>query len=121
MKQNAFITTTAKWHYILLTEKRRITIYTIAAFLRKMTETQKLPPEKAEAIMQDRAALAEMRKRIEPCTYEITGETPYHHIEVGNPERPHAILNYPLEEKCVIIFSEGKAAKPIIRELYEEA
>lgn len=118
MKQNAFITTTAKWHYILLTEKRRITIYTIAAFLRKMTETQKLPPEKAEAIMQDRAALVEMRKRIEPCTIEITDK---YHIEVGNPERPHTILNYPLEEKCVIIFSEGKATKPIIRELYEEA
>lgn len=118
MKQNAFITTTAKWHYILLTEKRRITIYTIAAFLRKMTETQKLPSEKAEAIMQDRVALAEMRKRIEPCTIDITDK---YHIEVGNPERPHAILNYPLEEKCVIIFSEGKAAKPIIRELYEEA
>lgn len=113
MKQNAFITTTAKWHYILLTEKRRITIYTIAAFLRKMTETQKLPPEKAEAIMQDRAALAEMRKRIEPCTIEITDK---YHIEVGKSE-----LNYPLEEKCVIIFTEGKAAKPIIRELYEEA
>lgn len=118
MKQNAFITTTAKWHYILLTEKRRITIYTIAAFVRKMTETQKLPPEKAEAIMQDRAALAEMRKRIEPCTIEITDK---YHIEVGNPERPHAILNYPLEEKCVIIFTEGKTTKPIIRELYEEA
>lgn len=118
MKQKGFITTTSKYHYIFLTEKCRLTIYTIAAFIRKMTETQKLPPEKAEAILQDRTALAEMRKRIESCTVEINGD--HYHIEVGNPEKPHAILNYPLQEKCVVIFSEGKA-KPIIKEIYEEA
>lgn len=82
-----------------------------------MTEIQELPPEKAEAILQDREARAEVRKRIKRCTYEIIqGETPYHHIEVGS----NAILNYPLEDKRVVVFYVDKI-KPIISEIYKEA
>lgn len=112
MKKHGYITTAGKHHYLLLTDKRHITIYVIAALVRKIIETKGLPPEKAEAIMNDRTALAEVRKRIQPCTLEICVD--HIHIEVGKSERPSAILNYPKDNDTVIIFAEGKTS-PIIR------
>lgn len=117
MKQNGFITSTGKYHYILLTDRKNVTIYMIAAFVRKIAETQGLPPEKAEAILQDREARAEVRKRIERCTYEVTdGKHSHVHIEVGS----HSILNYPINDKRIVIFGVEKI-KPIISEIYKEA
>lgn len=117
MKQRGYITTTNKYHYIMLTEKRRLSIYMVAAFLRKIAETQGITDQKLKAALADRAAIGETRKRIKPCTLEIC--TDHYHIEVGSPEKPHAILNYPLSEKCVVIFEEQKP-KPIITEIYKE-
>ena len=63
--------------------------------------------------MRDSTTRREFRKRIIPCTYEIIDDR--QHIEIGKSE-----LNYPISEKCVIIFEEPKP-KPIISEIYEEA
>lgn len=115
MKQNGYITTTSKYHFVMLTERRRLSIYMIAAFLRKIAETQGIPDKKLEVAIADRATLGEMRKRIERCTLE-SGD--HYHIEVGSPEKPHAILNYPLTDKSVVIFEEPKP-KPIIAEIYK--
>lgn len=113
MKQNGYITTTNKHHYILISEKRKVSIYMLAAIIRKMAETQNLPPGRAEAIMNNREARAEVRKRIEPCTLEISND--HYHIEIKN----HTILNYPIDENVVVIFEEPKA-KPIINNFYKE-
>ncbi len=118
MKQNGFITTTNKRHYILLTEKRNVTTYMLAAMIRKMAETQNLPSEMAEEIMRDSHTRREFRKRIEPCRLEKCSN--HYHIEVGKPEKPHSIINIPLTEKCVVVFEEGKP-KPMLSKLYEEA
>lgn len=112
---NGFITTTNKHHYILLTEKRRLTIYMINSFICKMTETQNLPPKKAEELMRSRRTVSDIRKRIEPCRLEKCSD--HYHIEVGKPEKPHSIINIPLTEKCVVVFKESRP-KPM---LYEEA
>lgn len=112
MKDRGYITTAGKHHYLLLTEKRHITIYVIVALVRKIIETKGFPPEKAETIINDRTALAEVRKRIQPCTLEICAD--HIHIEVGKSERPSVILNYPKDDDTVIIFAEGKVS-PIIQ------
>lgn len=117
MKQHGYITTTNKYHYVMLTEKHRLSIYMVAAFLRKIAETQTIDDKKLTAALSDRAAIGEMRKQIKPCTLEICGD--HYHIEIGNPEKPNAILNIPLSEKCVVTFEEQKP-QPIITEIYKK-
>lgn len=87
---NGYITTTRKKHYIILTEKRHVTKYMLAAFLRKIAEAENIEPEKLRGSLTTRQAIAEMRKRVEPCRTEKRGDC--WHIEVGK-EKPHAILN----------------------------
>ena len=101
-----YYTNTGKKQYVLLTEKKMITVKTIEAFLRKIAEVQAIPKEKCEAILHDRVSYAEMRKRIEPCNYErITGKAgEYHHIEVG--KKPYSFINCPIDNADTIIFSE---------------
>ena len=101
-----YYTNTGKKQYVLLTEKKQITVKTIAVFLRKIAEVQNVPAEKCEAILHDRASCAEMRKRIEPCSYEVmTGAAgKYHHIEVG--KKPYSFINCPIDNADTIIFSE---------------
>lgn len=113
MKKRGYITTTSKYHFILLSEKQKFTVYMLAAMIRKIAETQELPPEMAEAAMRDSTTRREFRKRIVPCIYEIMDGR--QHIEIGKSE-----LNYPISEKCVVVFEEPKP-KPIITEIYEEA
>lgn len=117
MKQRGYITTTNKYHFVMLTEKRRLSIYMVAAFLRKIAETQDITDQKLKAALTDRAAIGETRKRIKPCTLENCSD--HYHIEVGSPEKPNTILNIPLSEKCVVIFEEQKP-QPMITEIYKK-
>lgn len=118
MKKHGYITTTNKYHFVMLTEKHKLSIYMVAAFLRKIAETQNISETKLKTALADRAAIGATRKHIQQCTLEICAD--HYHIEVGKPEKPNAILNIPLTEKSVVTFEEPKKAKPIISEIYEE-
>lgn len=122
MNNNAYITCTGKHYYVLLTGKRRITVNMICSFLRKIAEVQNISAEKWVAIIKDRDACREMRKRIDPCRYEErTGAAGnYHHIEVGNIDRPSTVINCPTAENAVVIFTEDKVNRRLA-EILEEA
>ena len=121
MKEKGYITTAGKHHYIMITDKAKVSVYMIAAFARKIAEVRELPPEKLAALLQNRDAMKEMRKRIERCTIELCENSAgkYYHIEAGKAERPHMISNCPIEDNMVIVFRETKA-QPIIHDYYKE-
>lgn len=112
MKMHGYITTSKKYHYILLTEKSKISTYLLFAMARKMAETENVPPEAAIAELQNRKARAYLRKQIDTCSFEIVkNEFPCYNIVVGKPESPHSWLHIPLEDKRVIVFGEA-SGKP---------
>lgn len=118
--KKGYITTTSKHHFILLTEKRKVSEYMMLAMIRKMAEIENVSPEAAAAELQSREARAYFRKQIETCTFDIVkNEYPYYNIVVGKPEKPHAWLHIPLSDKRVIVFGELNG-RPIPTE-YKEA
>lgn len=103
MKKRGYIITTSRYHYLLLTEKRRLSIYLLFAIAHKIREVE-APAAKPTTELQDRAVCGQLRKMISPCEAEVVQD--YYNIVVGKPEKPSAILHIPLEEKKVIVFGE---------------
>ena len=102
-----YITTTTNWHYVLITDKRKITVRMIESFINAIANNQNIPFEKVDAVLRDRKSIAEMRKRIVPCridSIEIDGK-PFYHIEAGKDiDKPSMFGNW--KSESVITFTE---------------
>ena len=115
-KMNGYITTTGKYHYILLTEKRKLTMPMLVSFLHTIAEKQNIPQNKVNDIINNRQALMEMRKRISPCLYDDTGDI----IRINFAK---CELHYPKcdTENPIVTFNEQEKENPAVMEFLKEA
>lgn len=115
---NGYIVSTRKKHYVLITGKKYVNVYMIAAFLRKIAETEGITDEKLETVLTDRQAMTAMRKRIEPCTIQkLTDEAgDYYNIAVGKVN-PTFTGNFYVKDGQIITFTEARD-NPHIAEIF---
>lgn len=114
-KMNAYITTTGKYHYILLTEKRKLTMQMLISFVYAIAEKQGISTEKVNQILNSRDALTEIRKRINPCLYDDT--TDIIKIYIGRSE-----LHYPkYAENPIVLFKEMEKENSNVTEFLKGA
>ena len=113
-----YYTNTGKKQYVLITEKKCVNVYMITAFLRKIAETEGITDDKLTAVLTDRQAMAEMRKRIEPCTIDkFTDEFgEYYNVAVGKLN-PTFTGNFYVKDGQIITFTEAKG-NPHIAEIF---
>lgn len=114
-KMNGYITTTNKYHYIMLTGKRRLTAFMVCEFVRKIASKQNIPQNKLDKVLQSRESMQAMRKKISPCYYDQSGD--YIKIFIGKSE-----LHYTKEEaeKSIITFYESDKHEFEVAEILRE-
>ena len=105
---NAFTAQTGKCRYVLLTEKRKLTMNIVVSFIWKIAENQEISKDKLEAIL-SREGIQAMRKNIVPCYYDDLGDDI--HITVGKSE---TICN----KAEAIVFRETNRNDPLIEEIF---
>ena len=95
-----YIMTSGKHHCIMLTDSNCKTKEIVKRFV---TENPDIPETKKAAILDKIDLFADdLRKMIEPCSV-IKTDSKYQ-ITIGKKNRPHTILNYPIEENGKLIF-----------------
>lgn len=99
-----YVTTTKNKHYVLTTEKRKVTIYMITAFVRKIAEIEKYNSDWVDAVLHDKKCVAELRKRIDKCRLEKEGDM--YTLIIGKPEKPSMIGKFPISDHSIVEFSE---------------
>lgn len=102
--------------FILQTDKRKFTYRMMAEMLKQIAAAYGKSEDSIAEVMQNKAAAAEFRKRVEPLRFEER-ECEVH-IEVGNPDRPHTIGNY--EADRVTIFAEPPKENLRLKRFLEE-
>ena len=101
MNNKGFIMTSGKHHCIMLTDSKCKTKEILKQFI---TENPDLEKARAEILKRFDLYMDDIRKMIEPCTVVKT-ESKYQ-ITIGKKDRPHTILNYPIDESGKLIFIE---------------
>lgn len=99
MNNKGFIMTSGKHHCIMLTDSKCKSKEILKRFVTENPDFQKARTEildKFDLYMDD------IRKMIEPCTV-IKTENKYQ-ITIGKKDRPHTILNYPINDSGKLIF-----------------
>lgn len=99
MNNKGFIMTQGKCHCIMLTDSKCKTKEIVKRFI---TENPDLEKVRTEILGKFDLYANDLRKMIEPCTVVKT-ECKYQ-ITIGKKDRPHAILNYPIDECGKLIF-----------------
>ena len=101
MNNKGYIMTSGKHHCIMLTDSKCKTKEILKRFI---TENPDLENARTEILAKFDLFADDLRKLIEPCTV-IKTESKYQ-ITIGKKERPHTILNYPIDECGKLIFIE---------------
>lgn len=98
MNKSGFMLHTDKHYYIMLTNKRKLTIYMIYLFIGKLVDNFEIDQNTAQTILNNRKQYAEIRRKINRC---IIGANEIYNIDTGKITR-----NYSADQ--VIIFEENK-------------
>lgn len=102
--------------FILQTDKRKFTYRMMAEMLKQIAAAYGKSEDSIAEVMQNKAAAAEFRKRVELLRFEER-ECEVH-IEVGNLDRPHTIGNY--EADRMTIFAEPPKENLRLKRFLEE-
>lgn len=99
---NGYVMTSGKHHCIMLTDSKQKTKEIVTRFVTENPDIKE--KAKTEILQRFDLYVNDLRKMIEPCTVLKTEDK--YQITIGKKDRPHAILNYPIEESGKLIFIE---------------